>query len=55
MKVYGEPAETDIATLLQAIEELNSLMPHLNLEITDKHPNLNIHFLPKARFISVYP
>ena len=36
IKVHGEPTETDIATLLQAIEELNFLIPHLNLEITDK-------------------
>ena len=52
MKVHGEPAETDIATLLQTIEELNSLIPHLNLEITDKNPNLNIHFAQVQFYLS---
>lgn len=55
IKVHGEPTETDLATLRQVAQELNSLIPDLMLEISDVDPNVDIHFLPEPSFTSVDP
>jgi hypothetical protein len=55
IQVHGKPTETDLATLLQVTQELDSLIPHLSLEITSVDPNIDIHFVPESSFTSVDP
>ena len=55
IKVHGDPTATDMATLRQVAQELDSLIPDLTLQITDEDPNVDIHFLPESNFTSVDP
>lgn len=55
IQVHGQPTETDMATLLQVTQELDSLIPHLTLEITRVDPNVDVYFVPESSFSSVDP
>jgi hypothetical protein len=55
IQVHGQPTETDMATLLQVTEELDSLIPHLTLEISSVDPNVDVYFVPESSFSSVDP
>lgn len=47
----GEAEETDRSTLIQVLEDLNAMVPHLDIRLEAQAPNLIIHLIPHKAFV----
>jgi hypothetical protein len=55
IKVNGSPTPADRQTLLSVIEEINTLLGEEKLTLVERDPNLNLYFVPRARFTELDP
>lgn len=56
VQVKGTPTEVDSATVYQVIQELNELTQgKISLKLSDKNPNIIIHFAPMNQFTAIEP
>ena len=55
ISVLGTPTVADLATLRELIDELNILLPDLELRLVDQHANVEMHILPETEFKVVEP
>ncbi|WP_063800859.1 DUF2927 domain-containing protein [Mastigocoleus testarum] len=50
IKIIGSPTPEDLNTLKSVINEINSLVSGIKLNIVDNKPNVKIHFVPVSQF-----
>jgi hypothetical protein len=55
IKVNGSPTAADRQTLRSVIGEVNSILGEERLLLVEREPNLNLYFVPRARFIDYDP
>lgn len=55
VKVYGEPTESDLEALNQTIEDIQNIVPHLDIEIVESDENVEIYYVPIREFDNYVP
>ena len=53
--VRGNPTEADEAALNQILNDLNTLIPDIEVRLDDNNPTTTIHFAPESEFSSLEP